>query len=1469
MAARLPGAPDVDTFWDNILAGRDTITRFDERELRAAGVPESTFRDPNYVPAKGVVDGADAFDAALFGYSPREARRMDPQLRLLHACVWECLEDAGHAPRDNGLRVGLYVGVNENYDWVQRAIAPGDMDSFLLSHRDYAATRVVHALGLRGPAVTVLTACSTSLVALHLAARALRDGDCDIAVAGGVSLSHPLRAGYQYQEGLMHSADGTCRTFDASASGTVFGDGAGLVALRRLDHALAERDNIRAVVRGTAINNDGGRKVGFTAPIVAGQREVIRAALADANVDSESVGYVEAHGTATQVGDPIELRALTEAFDTDRTGYCAIGSVKTNIGHVNVAAGASALIKAVRMLETGAIPAHLHFETPNPQATLADSPFFVPTEPTSWRVEGQRRAGVSAFGFGGTNAHVVLEQPPASISVEPGARPAIILASANSSDALASTCTALADSLERCGAAELHDAAHTLSRGRVPLRHRAAAVVSTASQLRENLCPRKDGAIGSDAPTRVFVFPGQGSQWPGMGARLYSDEPSYREAFDECLEAFGTPVADGMREVIFGGDTEALGRTDRAQPAIFAVSYALARLWRSWVGAPDAVIGHSVGEIAAACVAGTFSLADAANLVVERARLMQTLPPGRMLAVAAAPEDIGELPADVVVAAYNGPRLSVVSGAPAAIDALAATLRRRRVPARRLDAAHAFHSPMVEPIVDQLREVVRATDPQPNAIEFVSTVTGAPATVAELRSKDYWLDNLRQPVRFRAAVAALRQRYADVAAVQWYEVGPGNALTGLLRGATASKPNDAALALMPDQSTIPEAIPVAYEALAEAWVAGAAVDWDQFHAHEPRRRVRLPTYPFEPRDFGSTSASRPTGQALALEKISDPAGWLHVPSWKRTAAPTPATDGTNGPWLLLADDSPLWLSVIDELDARGAELVVVREGAEFRRESSRRYRMRPSEAGDYGLLFEELEADGVEIARVLHGWLPGSESPEEAPRTADPEQVFYSLLGLAQALGERPARDDVLVTVVTAGAETLDDGDVGLPNQAVVGGPVRVIAQEYANLHCLQLDLDETTWIEGGSRAAQRVVNEASSHRGDIVAVHRRGARWSRSFEPLPVGEIEATPFRDGGVYLITGGWGGLGLQFGRAIAQRANVTLLLNNRSGAPDHDEWKDIEACGSRVVPIVADVCDETGLRASLKGAGYPPESISGVIHAAGIPGEGIIQLKGAESSAPVLAPKTRGTLVLDRLFAEQPLDFMVLCSSIAAVLGGIGLVDYSAANHFLDSFAWSRRSRPWGRLVSINWDMWGEVGMGLQTQMPDELKDWFANELAAGLTNAEGIEVLERIIAGTDEPQVVVSTRDLQERIDLWVRRKIVRERGEVSEQRRDEPRFERPDLAAEYAEPAGTTEAIIAAVWADLFELERIGRHDNFFELGGHSLLAAVMLTMLAKRVDVSVPISAVAEHPTVAELAAYCGAADGAAVLAPAGEAAP
>lgn len=887
MAARFPGANTVDEFWHNLEEGIESIRPFTAEELTSSGVSDATRSDPRFVNAGAPMPDADRFDASFFDINAREAETMDPQHRALLETAWEALEDAGYDPQHCPGSVGLFAGVGPNtYFHRNLATRPeilkllGRYGVLLATEKEYAVTRVSFKLNLTGPSVSVNTACSTSGVTIHMACQSLLNGECDMALAGGGRILVPLTAGYLYEEGGIPSPDGHCRAFDAQARGTVGGSGVGLVVLRRLSEAIEDGDHIYAVITSSAINNDGALKVGFTAPSIRGQAAVIQEALAVGDISPDTIGYVEAHGTGTSLGDPIEIAALTQAYRqwTDRKAYCPIGSVKTNIGHLDAGAGVAGVIKAVLALKHGQIPPSLHFSRPNPEIDFANSPFYVNTELRPWPAAcTPRRAAVSSFGLGGTNAHIVLEEAPRA---EPSARSRpyqLLLLSARSDAALTRATENLTEHLQRHPDINLADVAFTLQTGRRAFGRRRMLVCKDADDALSALDPVDPKRVITstrEALERdvVFMFPGQGSQYVDMGLGLYQSEPAFREQVDRCSEILKPHLSHDLRHILYPRDADQekaaqiLQRTSFTQPALFVIEVALARLWLSWGIHPRAMVGHSIGEYVAACLAGVFSLEDALSLVATRGRLIQSLPAGSMLAVSLSPHELQPLldgRADLAV--INTPSLCVVSGTLDEIEGLEGELAEREVDYRQLHTSHAFHSRMMEPIVEPFAAQVGRLSLRPPAIPFVSNVSGTWIRPEEATSPSYWAAHLRRTVRF----ADCLQRVLDEPTWVLLEVGPGCTLGTLARQHPERSREQVVLSSIrhPKEQGSDQAFVLS--ALGQLWMAGAPVDWSGFYVEENRHRVPLPTYPFERKRYWISPADPEQTVASAMPRLSE------------------------------------------------------------------------------------------------------------------------------------------------------------------------------------------------------------------------------------------------------------------------------------------------------------------------------------------------------------------------------------------------------------------------------------------------------------------------------------------------------------------------------------------------------------------------------------------------------------------------
>ena len=1392
MSCRFPGARTVAEFWQNLHDGVESLLPIPDEELLAAGVDPALVQNPHYVKRMGRLAAIDHFDAAFFGYSAREAAATDPQHRLFTECAWEALEQAGYAPHTYqaqiGGRIGVFAGSGFNS---YRALhltgnaeitrTLGDYQIAVSNEGDAMPTHVSYKLNLTGPSLAVNTACSTSLVAVHVAAQSLLRGECEMALAGGVTIHAQQAQGYLYEEGMILSPDGHCRAFDAQAQGTAAGNGAGVVLLKRLTDALADGDPIYAVIKGSAINNDGARKVGYTAPSVEGQSQVILAAQANAGVAPATISYIETHGTGTPLGDPIEIAALTQAFrqSTQERGFCAVGAVKTNIGHLDTAAGVAGLIKTALALHHKVLPPSLHFTTPNPQIDFANSPFYVNAQRAAWSTgDTPRRAGVSSFGIGGTNAHVILEEAPLPTPRPEDSPPPVegmvtrswqlLLLSARSAAALETMTDNLAAHLAAHPDLDLADVAYTLSVGRTLFAHRrvvlcrdtADAVCALTQRDPARVLTQVAPAKGKARPI-ALLFSGQGSQYVNMARALYTSEPLFRQTVDHCCELLQPHLGLDLRAVLYPDDKVTgwqgdkvtsdkvtkhspvtlsplhpvtpsplhpvtLSQTALTQPALFVIEYALAKVWAAWGVEPQAMLGHSIGEYVAATLAGVFALEDALALVAARGRLMGALPGGAMVAVSL-PEAALQayLNNDLAVAAINGPERCVVAGSFSAMTALEEELSAQGIVHRRLHTSHAFHSPMMTPILADFTARVRQVQLNPPQHPYLSNVTGRRITAAEATDPAYWARHLRQAVRFGEGAATLLQDGEQVL----LEVGPGRSLSQLVSQHPARQPAQVILTSLPtpQQAETTDDAAFLLTTLGQLWLHNVAVDWVAFYAgaggQRARRRVPLPTYPFERQRYWVDAPARGEMNKVvqADGKQSNPADWFYLPTWERKPLLSQSTPALTGATLLFADECGLGEQLAVQLRGKGTPVTVVEPGTAFARLAEDRYALPPADPPAYLSLMAELQAADRLPNRIVHLWsVTATPSDDDLTGAVQSQtQGFNSLLALAQALGQQAPTQRCHLLVVSTNMQEVAGEPWLAPTKATLLGPVLVIPQEFANLTTQSVDLllPTSAWQRTQllNQLQQELAHGGESGAAERVVAYRGQHRWVRSFAPTPLAAFNESPvqFRQNGVYLITGGLGGIGLALADYLARTVQAKLVLTGRSAFPPRAQWTDwlqshaaadrtsrqlrqlqaLEALGAEILVASADVADLTEMQGVIALAMTRFGAIHGVIHAAGAPGDGLIQRKTGAAAAQVLAPKVQGALTLAQALRDVPLDWMMLCSSLTAITGGLGQVDYCAANAFLDAFAAARTQRDGAFTVAINWDSWRETGMAV--------------------------------------------------------------------------------------------------------------------------------------------------------------------------------
>ncbi|MEZ6036430.1 MAG: SDR family NAD(P)-dependent oxidoreductase [Planctomycetota bacterium] len=1339
MACRLPGAPDPDAFWRMLRDGRDARRELDDEQLRGLGVPQDVLDDPDFVKAAMLLDGIDQFDAGFFGFSPRDAALFDPQHRVWLEVCWEAFENAGHVPERFDGRIGVFAGCGMDTYLLHNVLTNPDLvrqvGMFLIRHtgndKDFLATRTSYQFDLRGPSVNVVTACSTSLVAIHQAMQSLLAGESDMALAGGVTILVPQDRGYLYKEGEVLSPDGHCRAFDADSKGTIFGSGAGVVALRRLADAVADGDTIHAVIAGSAINNDGGRKVSYLAPSVDGYAEVVAEALALAGIDAEQVQYVESHGTGTSVGDPIEVEALTQAFraTTQKNGYCGIGSVKTNIGHLDTAAGVAGLLKVVLAMRHGQLPKSLNYRRPNPLIDFPKTPFAVVAEPREWPrpAGGARIAGVSSLGVGGTNAHVLLrEHTEAAPAAAAYPRRCHLLPISGKNDAAAvANARAFAAWLRDPEQADcdLADVAWTLQVGRKGFAWRGCAVGATREELADALEAGDWKAQLKKASDRgasvVFLFPGGGAQYPGMGKELYQHEPVFRQTVDECLAVLPDDVRAEVCDVLFGaaaqlGDEAAAERMQ--QPVLllvtlFVVEYAMARTLQSFGVEADAMLGHSLGEYVAATLGGTWTLDQVLAALVLRGECMAAAPKGAVLSVSLPAAEVQALAGAIggdealSLSAANAPELCAVAGSPGAIERFEQLLQQRGVDFQRLRIGLGAHSHLLDPVLDRYREGLRRFTLRPAQRPWVSNVTGDWIDAQRVADVDYWVEHLRRTVRFQDGVATLLTGGDRV----FVELGPGKALTSLVRMHERAK-KSAAVVSLPHPKDRKPADSFALEMVGRLWQHGVAIDWTAFHGGTARRRVPLPTYRFQRQRHWIEPGAVLSAEGMPVPSTPTPPArlpeseWLRAPVWRHQELPSKVVAVERATWLLVGE-GPLVDAFAAALRQGGGHATVIAPGAaEARR-------------GD-AFVLPFADAAAWERALEAAGRLPDAGPAPTHLLLAwpllegDALALTHGMVAMCQALSRRGLLERLSLLAVTERCTSVHNEAVQRPGQGAVAGFLRVVPREFPGVRVRSVDVDAAALAEPAKLvAALRREVETEGH--PLTVAWRGSARHVQELAAIDAdlpGNGRPEVWRDRGVYLLSGGLGGIGLLLAEHLARRTEARLVLVSRRGLPPRlhwDEWLELrhgdpvaerirriramEAAGAEVEVIAADVTDRAAVERAVRAARQRFGALHGVVHTAGVLDDGPILTRQPAQTDRVLRPKVDGARVLDEVTADQPLDVFVVFGSTSGLAGIPGQCDYAAANAALDAFATWRNGARKGRSLSVDWGLWQDVGM----------------------------------------------------------------------------------------------------------------------------------------------------------------------------------
>lgn len=1479
MSGRFPDARDVNELWHNLIEGHESLHHYSDEALLAAGIPESMLNHPDYVKSGVMLNDFDSFDAQYFGFTPKEAQVMDPQQRLLFECANEALEAGGYGDKSRQQSVGVFVGTSNSLYLFNHLLPQFDQLNSsaqaikIGNDRDFSATRLAYKLNLNGPAINVSTACSTSLAAIHLACNSLRMGESRMALAGGATVANTRMQGYMYQQGDILSPDGHCRAFDNDAAGTRAGDGAGIVLLKRLEDALADSDHIYAVIKGSAMNNDGSDKVGFTAPSIAGQAAVIEAALHNAQVSPQSIQYVEAHGTGTRLGDPIEVKALSKAYRGVARQSCALGSVKPNVGHLDTAAGVTSLIKTAMALKHKQIPPSINFNQANSQIDFAGSPFYVNDQLRDWPASTEPcRAGVSSFGIGGTNVHMILEEAPAvplnrNQLVNEDCQ--LLVLSAKTDEALNRAKANLADHLLTTGDS-LRDIAFTLQVGRQSDNYRYALVAQDhhqgALQLKNDtgLSVKRALVDRGTKPLLVYMFTGQGTQYLHMVTNLYHREPCFQDNFDQCSKMFKhyleidlneTLLVDNPCEVRINEANERLGQTLWAQPLLFTVEYSLARMLASWGLHADIMIGHSVGEYVAACLSGVFSLPDAVKVLATRSRLMQDTAPGNMLSVAMTEAKLAPLlqEFDCSMAAVNSARNCVASGTIEAIASLHDALKSQKVACQLLANNQGFHSKLMQPVAEKFALQLAEVELNPPNLPFISNLTGTLIEPQQAMDPDYWVQHLLGTVKFAEGIDNLvchAQEQMDE--LMFIEIGPGASLSSLITKHPQINRSQVAT-LLDHQHQTHSAQEELLWGLGKLWVNGVAIGWPSCHFEQLPSRVPLPTYPFDRQKFW-VDANQPYRESVEHgepQKL-DIEQWLYLPTWTKMAGTGATTlevssESAQGCCLVLTQPGGLSELIMTTLGQRFEQLIQVSRGDSFTAHSDTHYSINPSKADDYHELINYVTSKWSNITEVVHCWgLDNGQPQGMSTQAIERSMALMSLFHLSQTLESKSMLANLSVKIVASQLFKIMEDDVINPLNAPLSAVGRSILHEFVQSRWHIIDVGNLPVTQVPSKSLSRLlVDDLQANSQSLVTIaYRGGRRWQPSFSKIESHSQSVAPmFNSDGVYLITGGLGGVGFALASKIAEQYQPKLVLLGRSELPPPEQWSNIlstadcpkktfdlisklvqlQLTGSDVMYICTDVSDATQVNDAVEECVSRFGQLDGVIHAVGIPSGGILQLKQSNHIESVISAKVTGTWLLHQAVSRHKPDFFVMCSSITVQLGGFGQFDYAAANAFEDSFAHWQEDNADTHYLAINWDVWTGVGMSVSNTVVGHV----AQTDRGGIEVSQGLELIQRALA-QKLPQIVISVCDFNQLLD-YQQTALKTLKTTPAAMVKQGSQFNRPDLNTPFVAPKSEIEKQLAQHWEDILGLEPVGVNDNFLELGGDSLLAIQVFDMLKQQ----------------------------------------
>ena len=1488
LSGRFPGAENIEQYWENLKNGKDCIAEISESELLQEGESEAKIKDPFYVKANAYITNKEYFDAAFFNYTPDEAELMDPQMRIYHECCWEALEDSGYNPIGYADKIGVFASGTPNVPWVLHALIKnrlGLVDDFTAYHlRDvtFLSTRISYKLNLKGPAIFVQTACSSSLVAIHEACNSLLLRECTMALAGGINIQNHSKKGYVYQEGMIRSRDGKCRPFDADSSGTVGGEGAGVVVLKRLQDAIRDRDNIYAVITGTAINNDGSNKVGYTAPGVTGQAEAIKKAHRMAGIKSDSISYVEAHGTATELGDAVEIEALNKAFDLNKAKHCVIGSVKSNIGHLDSAAGVAGFIKTVLAIKNRQIPPTLHFKRPNPKIQFDNGPFYVVNTLTNWQnLLGPLRAGVSSFGIGGTNAHVVLEEAPLVNSTEQSRNDQLIVLSAKTKTSLERNSILLIEYLQQNKEASLSDIAYTLQKGRERFRYRKILVCSQIEEAIKGLMLNEaiEGEVvhlHEHLQNIIFMFPGQGTQYADMCKGLYAGERIFKENVDECLRLASLFSTEDLRSVLFPGEDskyvkETINNTKYSQPLLFIVEYSLAKLFMAWGIQPHYMIGHSIGEYTAACISGVLSLNDAIRLVIKRGEVMSQVKKGCMLSIDMSEEQLKALTGTdwdkrIDVAVINSEHTLVVSGTATDIEAFEKILTEQGYTFKRLHTSHAFHSKMMDGILKAFEQEVLQVEIQEPHIPYISNLTGEPVTYDQIKKASYWSAHLRNTVQFLKGTDALLK----MGDASFIEIGPGRTLCNYIsQNKLRTERHHLINTVRQFKQTVSDTNYL-LQKLGTCWLHGINIDWDGFYADEKRKKVSLPGYSFDgmpyTTNFNVDKLLNGGFQNQIQEHSDDTGDLIHIANWKRAVSPNQPTLSAeeSNTFLVFTGKASFPETLILRLRACGQKVIEIKQGRAFKQISDEQFELNCIQPDGPEQLWSWLERAGIKVTNIIYA-IALNDGPGSVTYGCIEEKLNDGYLGLC-CLAKTISSDRLNITVITNYLSNITGSDYIDPLKAAIHAPARIMPSEISTVGCKVIDIpypfNNETEIQ---EYVSKIVNEIFYTDKEPFVAYRFRERWVQYPEAVTENDktLSDVGIKRDGVYIITGGFGGMGFAVANDLVLNHHAHVVIVHRSDFPKRETWeswlqekgsnnttsqkiqqlKAMESTGCMVNLYQADMGVEEDVKQLLFYIKQKHTNIKGLIWAAGeVDYGGIILKRSNEDFIKYTTSKIHGLLLFEKYLDFGTLDFLALFSSIGNDFYQIkfGQVAYNASNEFLEAFALYARNKWNIHAFAINWCDWLDVGMAVKTTMKETgIQDInvLNTKISNGIYPGKGVEVFNKCIQ-YKEPVYIIYPGDIAKALKLQKERLI--EFQGAAPVSKAEPE--------NHMHEEGNLEQRLIEIFSSFFGRDDIKPKDDFFELGGDSLKAMTLVGRINKKTGATLSISDIYKHPTISDL---------------------